>query len=66
MVYKIRLGTNYKGICVFTSSLRENMPNYFLSIFCMDNISNFAWLMLAGFRVLVEQQPLEEDYSKFG
>ena len=29
-------------------------------------ISNFAWLMLAGFRALVEQQPLEEDYQKFG
>lgn len=27
--------------------------------------SNYAWLMLAGVRALVEQQPAEEDYSKF-
>ncbi|XP_027051176.1 uncharacterized protein LOC113678493, partial [Pocillopora damicornis] len=27
--------------------------------------SNYAWLMLAAVRALVEQQPAEEDYSKF-
>ena len=26
---------------------------------------NYFWLMLAAVRVLVEQQPVEEDYSKF-
>jgi hypothetical protein len=29
-------------------------------------VSNFAWLMLAGFRVLLEGQPLNEEYQKFG
>ncbi|PFX32144.1 Transient receptor potential cation channel subfamily V member 4 [Stylophora pistillata] len=27
--------------------------------------SNYAWLMLAAVRALAEQQPVEEDYSKF-
>ncbi|RMX39951.1 hypothetical protein pdam_00021264 [Pocillopora damicornis] len=27
--------------------------------------TNYAWLMLAAVRALVEQQPAEEDYSKF-
>ena len=31
-----------------------------------DSFSNFGWLMLAGFRALVEQQPVDEDYQKFG
>ena len=26
---------------------------------------NYFWLMLAAVRALVEQQPVEEDYSKF-
>ena len=26
---------------------------------------NYFWLMLAAVRALVEQQPAEEDYSKF-
>lgn len=29
------------------------------------NWRNYAWLMLAAARALVEQQPVEEDYSKF-
>lgn len=27
--------------------------------------TNYAWLMLAAVRALAEQQPVEEDYSKF-
>ncbi|XP_068676221.1 transient receptor potential cation channel subfamily A member 1-like [Montipora foliosa] len=30
-----------------------------------ENFSNYAWLMLAAVRALAEQQPVEEDYSKF-
>ncbi|XP_015761533.1 PREDICTED: transient receptor potential cation channel subfamily V member 5-like [Acropora digitifera] len=30
-----------------------------------DLFLNYAWLMLAAVRALVEQQPVEEDYSKF-
>ncbi|XP_068728318.1 transient receptor potential cation channel subfamily V member 5-like [Montipora capricornis] len=30
-----------------------------------DLFMNYAWLMLAAVRALVEQQPAEEDYSKF-
>ena len=33
--------------------------------FCALSFSNYAWLMLAAVRALVEQQPAEEDYSKF-
>ena len=33
--------------------------------FCVLSFSNYAWLMLAAVRALVEQQPAEEDYSKF-
>lgn len=33
--------------------------------FCVLSFSNYAWLMLAAIRALVEQQPAEEDYSKF-
>ncbi|XP_015761593.1 PREDICTED: uncharacterized protein LOC107340729 [Acropora digitifera] len=29
------------------------------------HFSNFSWLMLAAVRALFEQQPVEEDYSKF-
>ncbi|XP_067030210.1 uncharacterized protein [Acropora muricata] len=29
------------------------------------HFSNFGWLMLAAVRALFEQQPVEEDYSKF-
>ncbi|XP_028417809.1 uncharacterized protein LOC114542467 [Dendronephthya gigantea] len=30
-----------------------------------DSFGGFAWLMLAGFRALAEQQSLEDDYQKF-
>lgn len=30
-----------------------------------DLFTNYFWLMLAAVRALVEQQPVEEDYSKF-
>ena len=33
--------------------------------FSLFVFSNYAWLMLAAVRALVEQQPAEEDYSKF-
>ena len=28
-------------------------------------LSGFQWMMLAGIRALAEQQPIDEDYSKF-
>ncbi|XP_068727782.1 transient receptor potential cation channel subfamily V member 5-like [Montipora capricornis] len=35
------------------------------SINKQDMYLNYSWLMLAAVRALVEQQPIEEDYSKF-
>ena len=44
-------------MCSKSTSLAESV--YFV-------FRNFGWLMLAGFRALVEQQPLQEEYDTFG
>ena len=46
-------------VCVFC----VHLP--FTSNYVSSHCRNYAWLMLAAVRALVEQQPVEEDYSKF-
>ena len=50
---------NRNETCVWFWSL--TLVIFFLVFF----FSNYSWLMLAAVRALFEQQPVEEDYSKF-
>ena len=55
------LGSDRSCLCLDPLFFSAN----FIRITWLFDCRNYGWLMLAVVRALIEQQPVEGDYSKF-